>query len=604
MIPATREEQKKEAFRLFEDGQYQESLHLCMLVLGTAKDQPVEVLAATNMFYTGKLEDAEVYFRDISQKMPDSSYVHSYLAKILEARGDEGAIAEYATAVHLDPTNQDALRSYAEYLLSHKDYRGALPILKRLVQLGRKERDVQNLVRSLIEIGEPQEALATCRTLLGEHAQSHEHLDALICSRQYRSAAETALDTYRSTNDPVTLRKYLAALAQYDLPASLDAYASHTTSAADCEILADYVLLLSASGNFNKALDTCRQLLARSNLPVYRLMVCDLYAAIGDTRKALGEYERLISDEIRTKNDLEMLGHIIGAYRKFLTSNLPAPEALSRFLSVVSKDVNIASLLETARMYEEMGNCSEARAWYYRGYRADFFIGGLEYAKFLADQKEERECEKVMLYILNNVKRSPDLHRVVAAIVDERRPMHRMRRLMDHVIRRLEERRSSLNTEGLELLAISLFITARHALEESDYANCKRFCLQGIDVLPVHTKALQLEDFLALIRSCKDRSIADRPIMDMPQVKRRGTQVPVALQIKNELDLDEQEQKIVEFLRSHKKATEIELRKALNTRRVVGIVNRLIQKAAAKSVTIIEKKGVGDNGEVYEYVGT
>jgi len=58
--------------------------------------------------------------------MPDSSYVHSYLGKILEERGDERAIAEYATAVHLDPTNQDALRSYAGYFLSRQDYRGAL----------------------------------------------------------------------------------------------------------------------------------------------------------------------------------------------------------------------------------------------------------------------------------------------------------------------------------------------------------------------------------------------------------------------------------------------------------------------------------------------
>jgi hypothetical protein len=413
-----------------------------------------------------------------------------------------------------------------------------------------------------------------------------------------------ALDTYRSTNDPVVLRKYLASLAQYDLPASLDAYASHTTSAADSEILADYVLLLSASGNNDKALDMCRRLLAHSNLPVHRLMACDLYAAIRDTKKALAEYERLISDEIRTKNDLEMLGHIVGTYRKFLQSTLPAPEALSRFLSVVSKDVNIASLLETARLYDELGNDVEARAWYYRAYRADFLAGGLEYARFLAARNEERECEKVMLYILNNVKRSSDLHLVVAAIVDEHHLMHRMRRLMDHVIRRLEERRASLNTEGLELLAISQLIAARHALEESDYAGCKRFCLRGIDVLPVHTKAVQLEDFLALVKSCKDRSIADRPIMDLPPVKRRGAQVPVALQIRDELNLDEQEQKIVEFLRSHKKATEIELRKALNTRRVVGIVNRLIQKAAAQNVTLIEKKGVGDDGEVYEYVGT
>ena len=127
MIPASREEQKKEAFRLFEDGRYQESLEICTTILEGGKDSAVEVLAATNLFSTGRLEDAEVFFRDLTRKMPESSYVHSYLGKVLEARKDERAIAEFATAVHLDPTNQDALRSYAGYLISHKDYRGALP---------------------------------------------------------------------------------------------------------------------------------------------------------------------------------------------------------------------------------------------------------------------------------------------------------------------------------------------------------------------------------------------------------------------------------------------------------------------------------------------
>lgn len=604
MIPNNVEEQKKEAFRLFEDGRYQESLNLCMLILDTVKDQPVEVLAATNLFYTGKLDDAEVHFRDLAQKMSDSSYVHSYLAKVLEARGDERAIAEYATAVHLDPTNQDALRSYADYLLLHDDYRGALPVLKRLVKLGRKESDARNLVQSLIKIGEPQEALDTHRTFLGTNTNSDEYVDALFSSCQYPQAAQNALNVYRTTNDPKILRKYLTALAKYDPKASLDAYETHAKSGDDCDILIDYILLLMTFGNHQKALEMCKTLLSRTNRPTYRLIVCDIYATTGDSKKALVEYERLISDEIKSKNDLEALEQIIGSYRKFLHSKFPASEALSRFLSVVSKDVNIASLLETARFYEGMGNQIEARSWFYRAYRADFLNGGLEYAKYLAAHGEERECEKVMLYILNNVKRSSDLHRVVAVVVDEKRQIHRLRRLMDHVIRRLEERRSSLNSDGLELLAIALLIAARHALDESEFAACKRYCLRGIDVLPIHTKAIHLEDYLNLIKSCKDQSIADRPILDLPQIKRRTIHVPIAQQIKDELDLDEQEQKIVEFIRAHKKATEIELRKALNTRRVVGIVNRLIKKAAAKNVTIVEKKGVGDEGEIYEYVGT
>lgn len=604
MIPSTPEQQKKEAFRLFEDGRYLESLQFCTSVLEGGKDPAVEVLFATNLFYTGKLEDAEVCFRDLAGKMPESSYVHSYLAKVLEARGDDGAIAEYATAVHLDPTNQDALRSYAEYLLSLKDYRGSLPVFRRLVKLGKKEADVQNLVRSLIGIGDAKEALTAHRNLIGEQARTTEYLDALLLAAEYRKAAVAALETYQRTGNSTVLKKYLAALARYDTPASLEAYAEHARTTDNCEILADFVLLLSASGRHARALEMCDLLLARSGSPAYRLMACDLHASYGDPAAALAMYEQLITDELRSKNDLDMLARIIGSYRLFLTRIRPVPEALTRFLSLVSKDINIASLLETARFYDDLRNVAEARSWYYRAYRADFLTGGLEYAKFLSATGEDRECEKVMLYILANVKRSSDLHLVASVIVDRSRPMHRLRRLMDHLIQRLDERRMSLNTEGLEQLAIAFLIAARNALEDMDYAACKRFSLRGIDVLPIHTSAIRLDDFLALIRACKEYSIADRPVMDLPVMKKTGASVPVVQQIRDELNLDEQEQKIVEFLRSHKRATETELRKTLATRRVAGIVNRLIQKATAKNMVIIEKKGVGEEGEVYEYAGS
>jgi len=83
--------------------------------------------------------------------------------------------------------------------------------------------------------------------------------------------------------------------------------------------------------------------------------------------------------------------------------------------------------------------------------------------------------------------------------------------------------------------------------------------------------------------------------------RKSATPVP---SVTDELGLDEQEQKIVLFLRSHRKATEMELRTLLGTRRVVGIVNRLVQKAARKGMNLIEKKGVGEKGEIYEYTGT
>jgi tetratricopeptide (TPR) repeat protein len=602
MTAQTRENLKKEAFRLFEEGRYQESLAICTGLKAADRDAAVEVLVASNLYYTGNPGDAEVCFRDLLQKMPDSSYVHSYLGKILEGRGDEGAITEYAAAVHLDPTNQDALRSYAEYLLSQRDYRGALPVLRRLVMLAKKPGDVQNLMRVFIEIGDAEEALALQTASGGESDRTHEYIDALAGTGNFRHAAESACRMYQETKDPAVLRKYLDYLSRHDLPSSLAAYATHAHNGPDGDILFDYVLLLKSTGDYTRALDETEILLSHSQDPMYRLLQADLLAALGRHDPALASYERLVRDELGSKNDLETLGLVIGKYRRYLMTRLPAAAATGRFLSLVSRDINVASLLETARLYEDLNNETEARAWYYRAYRTDYLAGGPAYARFLSARGDDRECEKVMLYILSNVKKGDDLVHVASVILDELGGMFRLKRLMDMLVKRLEERRTTLDSRGLELLAMAFFITASNALEETDYPDCKYYCLCGMDVMPAHTTVIQPEDFLRLIRTCKERSVADRPIMNAPRA--HGRPAAPAPSVADELSLSEQEQKIVLFLRSHRKATEMELRTLLSTRRVVGIVNRLVQKAARKGIHLIEKKGVGENGEIYEYTGT
>ena len=91
MIPSSREEQKKEAFRLFEDGRYQESLRACTHILETGRDPDIEVLAATNSYYTGKYEDAEVSFRDLAREdaglFPTSTVTWQKCWKREEMRG-------------------------------------------------------------------------------------------------------------------------------------------------------------------------------------------------------------------------------------------------------------------------------------------------------------------------------------------------------------------------------------------------------------------------------------------------------------------------------------------------------------------------------------
>jgi hypothetical protein len=332
------------------------------------------------------------------------------------------------------------------------------------------------------------------------------------------------------------------------------------------------------------------------------LAECDLLAALGEQKSALEAYEHLIRDELRTKNDMATLDLIVSRYSRYLMAHLPASEVTRRFLSAVSQDVNVVSLLATAHLYDDFGNAVEARSWYYRAYRADFMTGGIDYAKFLLKHGEDRECEKVMLYLLSNVKKNADICRVASIIVNENGKMRTFKRLLDKLIQRMTDRRNSLSTEGHELLAAAYSAAATNALDEMDYQACKYFCLCGLDVMPGHARTIKPENFLNLIRACKERSVTDLPIINAPHIKKQVAPEPPAPA--DQLNLSEPEQKIVEFLRVHRKASEMDLRTLLGTRRVVGIVNKLIKKASAQGLVIIGKKGVGEGGEIYEYLGS
>jgi len=605
MIPLPPEEQKKEAFRLFEDGRYQESLLVCNHLLESEKDPALEILAATNLYAAGRYEDAEVFFRDLAVRMPDSSYVHSYLAKVLAARDDEAAIGEYAAAVRLDPANLDAVRSFAEYLLSQKDWQGALPALRSLVASAQKPGDIRNLMTVLVRVGETDAALALHDRYPGETAHSPAYIEALIRTGRFREATETAHALWRTDGDSSTFFLYLHARAGYDMEGAIDACASFPDDRQDTTFLCEYIRLLQSAGETEKALQVAGRLLQQCpGDPAARLTECELLTAAGHADRALDRYERLVEDELAAKNDLAMLASIIGKYRLFVKERLPGDEAARRFMDRVSRDPNVVSLLETARFFEAAGNPVEARSWYYRAYRADFLLGGPGYARFLAGAGDERECEKVMLYILANVRKGRDLERIASMILETGGGMRHLKRLIGQVINRLEERRASLSSWGRELLAMAFFSAASHALEGKEYAAGKYYCLAGLDVLPACPQALRAFEFLALLQGCKDAALADPAVlMDRPRQKGRAAR-ETATAIPDLPGLTEQEEKIVAFLRSHRTATEMELRRLLGTRRVAGLVNRLMQKAALQGIPIIEKRGVGENGEIYGYTGT
>ena len=111
---------------------------------------------------------------------------------------------------------------------------------------------------------------------------------------------------------------------------------------------------------------------------------------------------------------------------------------------------------------------------------------------------------------------------------------------------------------------------------------------------------------MQLLAQAKGRALAERPVLLeknawLETAAEAGTEEPTP--VANLLDLDEREQQVVAFLKEHREATEMDLRSVLNTRRVTGIVNGILTKAAEKGVKIIEKRGVGDRGEIYGYTG-
>ncbi len=597
-------ERKRQAFQLFEEGNYEGSYAMCMVLMGENQEPQVEVLAATNLFNLGRLDEAELHFRDLARKMPDSSHVHGFLGKVLQIKGDDGAVAEFSTAVRLDPDNQDALRNYVKCLVDARDYRRSLPAQRRLAERSRRDDDCRDLIATLIAVGEGAEALEQYQKFPSLKANVDPlFIDALITAGDFAKAGDAASAEFERSGNREFLRKYLAVLSRYNVALALSGYRDACMMGADHDIAKDYINLLISVRDNDDALLMCRALV-KDNTGIdseIRLIECRLLAGLGNKEQAKSTYEELIRSAIGSTGTDATLRESLPLYHEFLLTYYPKNETLKIFLSVVSPGANPVCLYETGNLYEQLGDITEARGWYYRAYRSDFLTGGLEYATFLARHKEWRECEKVMLYILSNIKRTQDIVRV-AQVTTGGNMIHHTLRLLFRLIERLEERRDKLPAEGLEFLAVAYLVAGTNAIGEGDYSACKRYCLQGLDILPAYSTCIATADFVAVLGRCKERAIVDLPVMDDTE-RAAGISVREVPLVRIS-GLEPQEEKILEFLKLHRKASETDLRKLLGTRRVTGIMNRLIAKSVAQGVRLVAKRGNGEQGEIYEYTGT
>ena len=606
MTTAEDEFRKREAFRLFEDGRYEESYAACTALPPDRRDEAISVLCATNLFYMERYNDAEAHFRDLACVLPGSSHVQSYLGRILEMKGDDEAVAAYARAVRLDPANQEALRCYSAWTMRSGDWRKAIPLLEALLLHSGREDDARNLMRALVRAGRAGDALDVHRVHLKGRMDMPEYSDALIACGRFVEAKEILRERYTLHHDPADLRGYLQALSMIDCCAALAEYRSRCLAdGADASLCRDYIRLLRASGMNEEAFSNGKVILEHSKGAQDLFLLLEQAEIAADTgrKDEAGEiYEKIIRQELAGLEHPELLARLFDSYRQYLVTYYPVPEALRRFREFVLESSHLESLCAAGRFYEAIGDSTEARAWFYRAFRADYLKGGIEYARFLQRHLDGRECEKTLLYVLQNLRRTQDLVKLADVVVDEKNGIYKLKRLRQALIVRLDSAVETLPTEGLEFFSVLLLVEGSFDMQEKDYFEAKQCGLRGLDVLPPFSSQIGTDDFTRLLSACKERSLTDIPVLPPRTAKSPATgdtsPPPEIL-----LGLDEKETAILEFLRAHRTGSEMDLRTVAQTRRVAGLVNRIIQKGAEKGVRIIEKKGIGENGEIYEYTG-
>jgi len=553
----------------------------------------------------GRLEEAEAFFRDLSHSLPGTSHVHSYLGRILEMKGDDGALAEYARAVALDPGNLEALRSFASFVLKSGDPKKAVPVFSRLYSHSRRADDARLLARALLMSGRPSKALGVWENVPGGRlAADEEYLAILFACGRFSQVAESALQLFEKTKDPQFARRYLEALSVTDRQRAREEYPRLVEITGDREIRYDYVLFQKEEGNFGQALAGLGPLLLGERTEgKYLLLECELLALLQRKEEAVRHYRDLLDRELDSMADPAFIQDILSSFRTFLQTHYPFREAESLLLASLSARTDPFSLLTVARFYEEAGDRGEARSWYYRAYRSDSIRGGPLYAWFCYRNGDNRECEKVMIYVVGTARKVRDLLRVAEVFLQDKDALFRMPRLLERLKARLEEVTEILPSRGMEILATIYLLWGSVSLEKGDCMSCKRSCLAGLDVIPQDAESIRPGDFLALLEECKKRSLSEIPVLLHPERGETGLPEPHDTSLL-ELDLDENERKILEFLRTRHQATEMELRTLLGSRRVAGIINRIMQKASSKGLVLIEKKGVGKDGEIYAYRNT
>lgn len=583
------------AFRLFEEGNYPACLDLIHTIPSHLSETRIRILEAVCLYSMGSLDEAEICLRDLKTRVPDSAEICLYLGKVLEKKGDDGARAEFADAVRLAPDHHEGIRRYARYLAGADDHRAAICLVKRLAVLTGDPDDLTALMKCLGAVGQADEGLRWYLQAGSPDGCFRAYIDLLMATGRYREIIEALGTPPCNTSENSLMLLYLEALSRVDPDQADLEYLSLLKGKSSEDLASRYVMFLSSRGLIREALGVWSTWLKQSNKPSYRLLGASLLESVSRPDQALALYQNvLFSGDTPDHPDLP---EWFSSYRSLLVRVQGPESALDQMLSLVGPQAHQDLMIGAACWCEEVGRLDEAKSLFLQAFRSDLTTAGLAYAAYLGRTGESRERVKILGYILKTVRKIRDIEAVAREIltspISDPDLLSLLRScLSDHI--------PLLSLSGREIYAHSLCLSAESALENGSPDKALEFSLAGLVIVPVDSVRVA-ESLFALLVAAKSQVLPDY----VPTLLQPASGIPVPGR-RPEVSLswlDPVEEAVVGYLRKHRVCHEMDLRKVAGTRRVAGLMNRIMRKAEEQGLHLAEKEGYSEFGEVYRYAG-
>lgn len=599
-ISDLRDSRHQNAFALFESGAYQECLAYIQNLSSIERETSLRILEAVSLYLTGNLDEAEVCFRDLRRKVPDSAEVCLYLGSILDQRDDESAQAEYEAAVRLDPGNAEALRKYAGYLFRIGDHSSAGLFLVRLTTLSENPDDLSLLMEIYRLQGRYDQARQTYLSHGSPDSCLPEYLRILSESGGHHEIVRIVNEHYSGSDDRRIRRWYLKSLGIIHPDTAGEMWLGDLRKTSDPEFAYDYVEFLIANTLYHEAVGVWSTYLSSADDLKIRLSVINALKGLGEIGQAVAILHDILFPE--AEYDPDQIRLWLSEYLSLLNEQYTQDKAYEVFLRDTRQVMHPLYQMVSAQVCEEAGMQVMARDQYNHAFRSDLCRGGIAYGGYLLRTGDIRECEKILIYVLQNVRKVRDLEIVGSFILSEN-DLKTRRSLLELMNRVFEQKQKILSTEGRDLYARSLSHVAERAMQNGIFGEGIRSCLKGLAIVPSSSERVA-EYLYAVLMACKTQGLPFYEDIWQENSSDPDGQVNTLSRTPDDIrDLDPVEETILNYLKKHRLCHEMDLRAVAGTRRVPGLVNRLIRKAEKQGMRIVKKEGYSEFGEVYRYVG-